>query len=92
MIWNSNLIVTRDVPKYPIVLAHGLFGFDELHIAGSKLPGIQYWRGITEALGTRGVQVFTATVPPSSSIEDRAAKLVETVKEKAGGKDVNIIA
>lgn len=26
-------------PKYPIVLAHGLLGFDELHIAGKSLPG-----------------------------------------------------
>jgi triacylglycerol lipase len=28
-------------PKHPIVLAHGLLGFDEIHLVG--LPGIQYW-------------------------------------------------
>ncbi|SPQ26630.1 adc9743a-b0b7-420c-a1ba-15d6cb268339 [Thermothielavioides terrestris] len=42
-----------ETPKHPIVLAHGLLGFAELKLAGSLLPGIpgiQYWRGIKEAL------------------------------------------
>ncbi|KAG8629983.1 hypothetical protein KVT40_001602 [Elsinoe batatas] len=83
---------TYDKPKHPIVLAHGLLGFDELHIAGSKLPGVQYWRGITEALGARGVECITATVPPSGSIEARAEKLAECIERKAPGKNVNIVA
>ena len=79
-------------PKNPIVLAHGLLGFDELHIAGSKLPGIAYWYGIREALAARGIESITATVPPSGSIEARAKKLSEDIEHKAGGKAVNIIA
>ena len=40
-------------PKHPIILAHGLLGFDELHLEGAALrgfglPGIRYWRGISE--------------------------------------------
>lgn len=80
------------VPKNPIILAHGLLGFDELHLAGQKLPGIHYWRGITEALAAKGVEVITATVPAAGSIEQRAEKLGECIERKAKGKSVNIIA
>lgn len=79
-------------PLNPIILAHGLFGFDELHIAGPQLPGIHYWRGITEALAAKNVEVITAAVPPSGSIEARAEKLAESIAQKANGKSVNIIA
>ncbi|KAJ5341854.1 hypothetical protein N7541_010978 [Penicillium brevicompactum] len=81
-----------DVPKHPIVLAHGLLGFDELRLGGPYLPGVQYWRGIREALTARGIEVITATVPPSGSIEDRAKELARDIEAGARGKDVNIIA
>ena len=87
----SKAKTTLDAPKNPIVLAHGLFGFDELHLLGTQLPSIQYWRGITEALSARNVEVITATVPPSGCIEARAEKLAECVSQKACGKSVNII-
>lgn len=75
-----------------MVLAHGLLGFDELRLAGPYLPGIQYWRGIREALLARGTEVITATVPPSGSIEERAEELARVIEIGAQGKDVNIIA
>ncbi|TKA75419.1 hypothetical protein B0A49_02643 [Cryomyces minteri] len=81
-----------ETPKNPIILAHGLFGFDELHLVGAKIPGIRYWRGITDALAAKGIEVITATVSPSGSIEARAAKLGENIEMKAAGKSVNIIA
>ncbi|KAF1954528.1 alpha/beta-hydrolase [Byssothecium circinans] len=81
-----------DTPKHTIILAHGLLGFDELRLAGQFLPGIQYWRGITEALSQKGIEVIVAAVPPSGSIEARAQRLAESIQEKAKGKDVNIIA
>lgn len=87
---------TYEVPKHPIVLAHGLLGFDELHVlpafGGWKAPGIQYWSGITEALTAKGVDVIIATVPPSGSIEHRAGKLAEKIRTAADGRAVNIIA
>ena len=79
-------------PKNPIILAHGLLGFDELQMAGGLLPGIQYWYGVTEALASKGIEVITATVPPSGRIEERAKRLAESIERKAGGKAVNIIA
>lgn len=78
-------------PKHPIVLAHGLFGFDELRLAGPYLPGVQYWHGIKEALEMKGIKVITASVPPSGSIEARAEELARDIAREAGGKDVNII-
>ena len=78
--------------KHTIILAHGLLGFDELRLAGRFLPGIQYWRGITDALSKKGIEVIVAAVPPSGSIEARAQRLADSIAEKAGGKDVNIIA
>lgn len=79
-------------PKHAIVLAHGLLGFDELHVAGRLLPGVHYWRGITEALRGNDVEVIAAAVPASASIEERAEKLGKDIEQKAGGKAVNIVA
>ncbi|KAK4100062.1 triacylglycerol lipase-like protein [Parathielavia hyrcaniae] len=79
-------------PKHPIVLAHGLLGFAELKLAGSYLPSISYWRGIKDALSANRAEVITASVPPSGSIEKRAAKLAADIEAQAKGKSVNIIA
>ena len=86
-----------EVPTHPIILAHGLLGFTEIHLAGDAgkalhLPGVQYWRGITDALAAKGVEVITAEVPPSGRIEVRAERLAEAIERKAGGRAVNIIA
>ena len=85
-------MINTATPKHPIVLAHGLLGFDELHLAGNLLPGVHYWRGITEAMRANGIEVITASVPASGSIEERALKLGQDIANKANGKSVNIIA
>jgi len=80
-------------PKNPIILAHGLFGFDELHLVNAKfIPGIQYWSGIAQVLAAKDIEVITASVPSSGSIERRAAELAAVIERKAHGKAVNIIA
>ena len=81
-----------NVPKYPIVLAHGLMGFDELRLFGALLPGVQYWRGIKEAYRKNGIEVITTRVPTTGSLAQRAEALYESIKEKAYGKQINIIA
>ncbi|TDZ14336.1 Lipase 2 [Colletotrichum orbiculare MAFF 240422] len=82
-----------DTPKNPIVLAHGLMGFAELRF-GSYVPPIHYWHGISDALRALAgaPAIITASVPPSGSIEERAAKLSADIAAKAGGRSVNIIA
>lgn len=88
----ATLRAKYETPHNPIVLAHGLLGFAELRVLGKLLPGVHYWRGITEALTANGIEVILTSVPPSASIEERAAKLSEDIEQKAGGKSVNIIA
>lgn len=56
------------------------------------MPGLHYWRGITEALNAKGIEVIVAAVPASGSVEARAEKLIQSISAKAKGKDVNIIA
>ncbi|RFU75476.1 triacylglycerol lipase [Trichoderma arundinaceum] len=65
-------------PKHPIVLAHGLLGFSELRVS-ALLPPIEYWHGIKQALTENNCTVITASVPPSGSIEERAAKLAADI-------------
>jgi triacylglycerol lipase len=67
-------------------------GFDTLKLVGDIVPGVQYWRGIVAAMKGNGIEVITCSVPPSASIEERAAKLGEQIAARAGGKSVNIIA
>jgi triacylglycerol lipase len=95
----ANLRPTYLAPKYPIVLAHGLMGFDELRlIPGNLIPGIAYWRGIKEAYTEHGIQCITTAVRPTASITERAEMLMEQIASKiptgASGqsRDVNIIA
>jgi triacylglycerol lipase len=74
--------------RYPVVLAHGLLGFDEL-----KLPGVrpEYFRGVPQRLRELGAQVHAVKVPPLSSVKDRALELARTVRE-LDARRVNIIA
>ena len=88
----ATLRETYASPTYPIVLAHGLMGFDELRLAGRWLPGVQYWRGIKEAMLQHDIEVITTSVPTTGSIQERAEALHAEIKTKAAGRSVNIIA
>jgi triacylglycerol lipase len=92
LLWTS--LMDTATPKHPIVLAHGLMGFDELRIIPKffHVPPVHYWRGITDALRGNGIEVITASVPALGSIEERAAKLGKDIAAKANGKSVNIVA
>ncbi|KIV81638.1 hypothetical protein PV11_03808 [Exophiala sideris] len=80
-------------PQYPIVLAHGLLGFDELRLLpGNILPGLHYWRGIKQAFEQNGIECITTTVPRTGTIEDRASALAAQIAARAKGKDINIVA
>ncbi|KAF8458022.1 lipase 2 [Terfezia claveryi] len=80
-----------EAPKNPVVLCHGLLGFDELKLARNLMPGIAYWRGISEGLTALGAEVITTVVPASGSIEVRSKALMEQIEAKAAQKSVNLI-
>lgn len=56
--------------QYPIVLVHGLFGFDSL------LGVYDYWYGIGDELKAGGATVYTASVSSANSSEVRGEQLI----------------
>ena len=74
--------------RYPVVLVHGLFGWDTL--AGS----VDYWYKIPQALRAGGAKVHVTQVSAANSTEVRGEQLLAQVKEImaiTGAKKVNLI-
>ena len=59
--------------RYPIVLVHGIFGFD-------SFLGLDYFYGIPSALRQDGARVFVAQVSAANSHEVRGEQLLTQVK------------
>jgi len=73
--------------KYPIVLAHGMLGFD-------SLLGIDYWYGIPSALRRDGAQVYITEVSQLNTSELRGEELLAHVEEIvaiSGKPKVNLV-
>jgi len=73
--------------KYPIVLVHGLFGFD-------NLAGMDYFFGIPQALAKNGAEVYVAQISAANSSEARGEQLLQQVEEIlviTGAEKVNLI-
>nr|WP_232229979.1 triacylglycerol lipase [Polaromonas glacialis] len=73
--------------RYPIVLVHGLFGFD-------SFLGVDYFYGIPSALQRDGARVFVAQVSAANSTEVRGEQLLAQVKNImaiTGAKKVNLV-
>ena len=67
---------TERGPPLPVVLVHGLFGFDRIGVPGVKL---HYFRGIANALDRLGCQAVAVRLPTAGSVPERAAALFEAV-------------
>jgi triacylglycerol lipase len=74
--------------KYPIVLEHGLSGFDELF-------GVyDYWYGIPDAVRDGGAYVYVASTSPFNSSTQRGEQLLAQVQQViaiTGKAKVNLI-
>src|SRR5262245_44374515 len=74
--------------RYPIVLAHGLAGFDKLFGA------VEYFFGIPEALRDGGATVYVTQVSAYNTSEERGEQLlaqIEDIIAASGSPKVNII-
>ncbi|MBQ0833253.1 triacylglycerol lipase [Marinobacter sp.] len=82
--WNSKPANYADT-RYPVVLVHGMFGFD-------SLIGVDYFYGISEDLRKNGADVYTTQVPALDSTIARGEALLPQVEAIAAvhGK-VNLI-
>lgn len=81
-------------PSYPVVLCHGLFGYNRL--GPSSMPWLQvsYWKGAEEALQSIGCQVYTSRVAPVASLKTRAHELrrfLEGLSQEKGISKFNLI-
>ncbi|MDO5690943.1 MAG: triacylglycerol lipase [Pseudomonadota bacterium] len=73
--------------RYPIVLMHGMTGFD-------RIGSVDYFYGIPQALRNDGAQVYVAEVSAFNSSEARGEQLLEQVRSivaLTGAQKVNLI-
>ncbi|MGY4535041.1 triacylglycerol lipase [Pseudomonas sp. TE3786] len=73
--------------KYPVVLAHGMLGFD-------SILGVDYWYGIPSALRSDGAKVYITEVSQLDTSEKRGEQLLAQVEEIvaiSGKPKVNLI-
>ncbi len=82
--WDSTPSNYTDT-RYPIVLVHGMFGFD-------SIAGVDYWYGIASDLRKYGADVYTTQVPALDSTIARGEALLPQIQAIAAvhGK-VNLI-
>jgi triacylglycerol lipase len=78
----------RLAPRYPVVLAHGLLGFDEIRLGSARA---EYFRGVSARLERDGCVVHRCRVPMMASIADRAADLAAFVRSLPARR-VNLVA
>lgn len=74
--------------KYPLVMAHGMFGFNS--IAGV----VDYWYQIPQDLRSNGATVFVTQVAPLDSSEARGEQLLKEVQDIlaiSGAAKVNLV-
>ncbi|OTG67137.1 lipase family alpha/beta hydrolase [Acinetobacter silvestris] len=77
--------------KYPIVFAHGMFGFNRL---GNAEFGLDYWYQVLPDLARHGATAYAAQVSPLESTEVRGEQLLQQVEEVialTGQPKVNLI-
>ena len=76
------------IPRYPVVLVHGI-GYRD------NLPLISYWGRIPAALRRHGIPVYVSTIEAWAACASNAAALgkeLDAVIDKSGGGKVNLIA
>jgi triacylglycerol lipase len=81
-LWAGAIVESNDAraegytkTRYPIVLAHGMSGFDSL------FGVVDYWPGIVDALEDGGAEVFVTEVSQFHQTEVRGAQLLAQVEE-----------
>ncbi|KAI0312827.1 Alpha/Beta hydrolase protein [Amylostereum chailletii] len=80
-------------PRFPIVLCHGLYGFDVRGPTSFPAIRMHYWSSVRNILRkTVGAEVIMTSVPRTGSISERAAELDRFLQQRAHGRGVNLMA
>lgn len=86
----SGVPAGADTPPYPIILAHGFFGFESF----AGIDAVTYFFGVRDDLAQIGEHVYTPAVDPFNDSEVRGAQLldhIEAVLAETGAAKVNLI-
>jgi triacylglycerol lipase len=86
------IALNKCIPKLrsPIVLVHGLFGFDRIGLGNLTL--VSYFPGIPQALEAAGNRVLVPGLSPTGAVADRAAQLKTFLDQKIPNEPVHLIA
>ena len=76
--------------RSPVVLVHGIFGFNKLGVAGATL--VNYFPGIPDLLTATGNRVLIPSMTPTGAVADRAQQLKDFLLKHSPGEPVHIIA
>jgi triacylglycerol lipase len=76
--------------RAPIVLVHGLLGFDRIQMA--RWVVADYFPGIPALLRGAGNRVLIARLSPTAGIADRAAQLKELIDRESPNEPVHVFA
>lgn len=74
----------------PIVLVHGLFGFDRIQVGALTIAN--YFPGIVEALQAAGNRVFVPSLSPTAGVEERAQQLKDFLRRACPYDKIHLIA
>ncbi|KAJ6588483.1 Alpha/Beta hydrolase protein [Mycena capillaripes] len=81
------------VPRYPIVLSHGLYGFGSRGPVSFPSMRMHYWSNVLNILRNKiGAEVIITSVPGTGSIVSRSEALDKQLQSKARGRGVNFLA
>ena len=76
--------------RHPLILVHGLFGFDSFKVVGWE--ALSYFRGIGESLKSKGIRVAAPRLSPTSGVADCAQQLTDFIRMTYPQLKVHIIA
>src|SRR2546426_12182372 len=85
----TNALIIPKV-RVPIVLVHGLFGFDRIRLAGLTIAN--YFPGIPECLQAAGNRVLIPSLSPTAGVAERARQLKEYLDRESPGEPVHLFA
>ncbi|TFK70532.1 alpha/beta-hydrolase [Pluteus cervinus] len=93
LLQNPALYDPLRTPRYPLVLCHGLYGFDSRGPSAFPSLRMHYWANVLNILRTTlGAEVIVTSVPGTGSLESRSEILHERLKDRAHGRGVNFLA
>ncbi|KAJ7624966.1 Alpha/Beta hydrolase protein [Mycena polygramma] len=80
-------------PRYPIVLSHGLYGFDSRGPISFPSMRMHYWSNVLNILRNKvGAEVIITSAPGTGSIVSRSKALHEQLLANARGRGLNFLA